>query len=73
MVKRLALSNGKLRSLASALEQIAVMPDILGEVIEVFQRPNGLVIRKVRVPFGVVGITGCSRSSRSPPPVRPDG
>ena len=61
MVRRLELSDVKIRSMASALEQMAAMPDMLGEVIETIHPPNGLEIQKVRVPLGVIGIIYESR------------
>ena len=42
--------------MAEGLRQIAELPDCIGEVVEEFQRPNGLRIKKVRVPMGVIGI-----------------
>jgi glutamate-5-semialdehyde dehydrogenase len=53
-VDRLRLSPERIDGIATALEQIAALPDPLGEVIDSTQRPNGLEILKVRVPLGVV-------------------
>ncbi len=61
MRKRLALSENKLSGMAEALRQIAHLPDSLGQVIETINRPNGLIIKKIRVPFGVIGIIYESR------------
>ena len=61
MRKRLALSEAKISGMARALRQIAQLPDNLGEIIETINRPNGLTIKKVRVPFGVIGIIYESR------------
>ncbi|MBI3469108.1 MAG: glutamate-5-semialdehyde dehydrogenase, partial [Planctomycetes bacterium] len=51
---RLKLDRKRLGEMAAALEQIAMLPDPVGEVVEGHVRPNGLEIRKVRVPLGVV-------------------
>lgn len=51
---RLRLTAGVIESMAGALEEIAAMPEPIGEVIESTIRPNGLEICKVRVPLGVV-------------------
>src|SRR5690606_34261107 len=51
---RLRLTDARLASMASSLEEIAVLPDPVGEVLEGYVRPNGLRIEKVRVALGVV-------------------
>jgi glutamate-5-semialdehyde dehydrogenase len=51
---RLRLDAQGVAAIASALEEIAEQPDPVGEVIESSVRPNGLEVRKVRVPLGVV-------------------
>jgi glutamate-5-semialdehyde dehydrogenase len=51
---RLRLTPARIESIAAALEEIAVLPDPVGEVIESSIRPNGLEVSKVRVPLGVV-------------------
>ncbi len=51
---RLVLSHDRIESIASGLEQIAALPDPIGTTLESSTRPNGLEIRKVRVPLGVV-------------------
>jgi glutamate-5-semialdehyde dehydrogenase len=53
---RLALDPSRLRHLALSVRQVAGLPDPLGEVLEESTRPNGLHLRKVRVPIGVIGI-----------------
>lgn len=53
---RLQLTDQRIRDMAEGLRQIAVLPDCIGECMEEFERPNGLKIRKVRVPLGVIGI-----------------
>jgi glutamate-5-semialdehyde dehydrogenase len=53
-IDRLRLTPSTIESMAAALEEIAAQPDPIGEVIESSVRPNGLEVRKVRVPLGVV-------------------
>jgi len=61
MVDRLRLSNERIADMAEGLRSISGLPDCLYETIEAFERPNGLKIRKVRVPLGVIGIIYESR------------
>lgn len=56
MQDRLKLTAERIAAMAEGLRQIAGLPDCVGEVLEEFERPNGLIIRKVRVPLGVIGI-----------------
>jgi glutamate-5-semialdehyde dehydrogenase len=53
-VDRLRLTPARIDSIAVALEEIAMLRDPIGEVIEAAVRPNGLEISKIRVPLGVV-------------------
>ena len=53
-IDRLRLDAGRIESIATALEEIAMLPDPVGEVIEGHTRPGGLQILKRRVPLGVV-------------------
>lgn len=61
MIDRLALTKERIEAIAEGLVQITKLPDPIGEVLETYERPNGLVISKVRVPLGVVGIIYESR------------
>jgi glutamate-5-semialdehyde dehydrogenase len=61
MRDRLLLNSERVSQMASAVRDVAALPDPVGELIEEWTRPNGLVIRKVRVPLGVVGIVYESR------------
>jgi glutamate-5-semialdehyde dehydrogenase len=56
VVDRLRLSPARIESMAGGLRQVAGLRDPVGEVTEGWVRPNGLRIRKVRVPLGVVAI-----------------
>jgi glutamate-5-semialdehyde dehydrogenase len=53
---RLTLTPERLARLSESVRQVARLPDPLGEVLEEFTRPNGLRLRKVRVPIGVVAV-----------------
>ncbi len=56
LLDRLALDRGRIAVIAAAVRQIAALPDPVGEVIEGRRLPNGLDVRKVRVPLGVVAV-----------------
>lgn len=53
---RIKLDEKRLRQLAVSVREVIALPDPVGEVLEEISRPNGLKIRKVRVPIGVIGI-----------------
>jgi glutamate-5-semialdehyde dehydrogenase len=61
VVDRLRLSQPRLAGMATGLRQVAALPDPVGDIVEGWTRPNGLVIEKVRVPLGVVAIIYESR------------
>ena len=61
LVDRLFLDEKRIESIAEGLRQVAQLPDPIGDEIEHFERPNGLKLRKVRVPLGVIGIIYESR------------
>jgi len=56
MLDRLRLTEERIESMAKGLLEIISLDDPVGEVIEMFKRPNGLQIGKKRVPIGVIGI-----------------
>jgi len=56
LLDRLKLNPERMASMVDGIEQIANAPDVLGETITSWQQPNGLHIRQVRVPLGVIGI-----------------
>ena len=61
LLDRLKLDEARIDAMASGLEQIAALPDPVGEVLSSWDRPNGLNISRVRVPLGVIGIIYESR------------
>ncbi|MCD0452876.1 glutamate-5-semialdehyde dehydrogenase [Actinocorallia sp. API 0066] len=56
MLDRLSLNTGRLEAIAEAVRNIAGLPDPVGEVVRGYTLPNGLELRQLRVPLGVVGI-----------------
>ncbi|MGE8944299.1 glutamate-5-semialdehyde dehydrogenase [Leptospira interrogans] len=58
---RLALNEKRIEAIAASLEDIAKLDDPVGTVLAHWQRPNGLVMERVRVPLGVIGIIFESR------------
>src|SRR5688572_5456112 len=61
LLDRLALDDARIEAMARGLEDIAALPDPIGSVAAEWRRPNGLVIQRVRVPLGVIGIVYESR------------
>lgn len=61
MLDRLTLNPQRFDGIGSALEAVAALPDPVGERIDERTRPNGLVLQRVRVPLGVIGIIYESR------------
>ena len=61
MRDRLLLIPERVAQIAKAVREVAALPDPANELLEEWIRPNGLIIRKVRVPLGVVGIVYESR------------
>ena len=61
MIDRLRLTHERIDAMAQGLRQLIDLPDPVGAVMEKKIRPNGLEIRKVRVPIGVIGIIYESR------------
>jgi glutamate-5-semialdehyde dehydrogenase len=60
-LERLTLNDARIAAMAKSVEEVAALPDPVGEVIESWSRPNGLQIQKVRVPLGVIAIIYESR------------
>ena len=61
MLDRLALDPGRIAGMAEGIRQVAALPDPVGEELARVERPNGLVIRRVSVPMGVIAIIYESR------------
>nr|WP_137678210.1 glutamate-5-semialdehyde dehydrogenase [Parerythrobacter lutipelagi] len=60
-IDRLRLTDDRIEGMATALEQIAELPDPVGRLLAQFDRPNGLRIERVAVPIGVIGMIYESR------------
>ncbi|TCP87743.1 glutamate-5-semialdehyde dehydrogenase [Rhizobium sp. PP-CC-2G-626] len=60
-IDRLTLSEARIADMASAIRDIAALPDPVGDVIAEWDRPNGLRIQRVRTPLGVIGVIYESR------------
>ncbi|MGX9964637.1 glutamate-5-semialdehyde dehydrogenase [Roseomonas sp. F4] len=58
---RLALTPARVEAMAAAVEEVAALPDPVGRVLAEWTRPNGLVIRRVAQPLGVIGMIYESR------------
>src|SRR5438270_6158378 len=61
MIDRLMLNPERVEGIATALEEIAILPDPVGKVMDRWTRPNGLEISRVRTPIGVIGMIFESR------------
>jgi glutamate-5-semialdehyde dehydrogenase len=60
-VDRLTLTDSRIEDMAAGVRQVAALPDPVGETVEVWRRPNGVEISRVRVPLGVIGFIYESR------------
>jgi glutamate-5-semialdehyde dehydrogenase len=56
MRDRLLLTRERVAAMAAGVRDVALLPDPVGEILAQWERPNGLRIRKVRVPLGVIGV-----------------
>lgn len=56
MIDRLTLDRKAIDAMAAGLKDIAALPDPVGNVSSMWQRPNGLLVGKMRIPLGVIGI-----------------
>lgn len=61
MIDRLVLNDERIEGMAAGLQAIAQLPDPVGRVLADWDRPNGLKIRRVAVPLGVIGVIYESR------------
>ena len=61
MIERLTLNESRIKGLVDGVLDVKLLPDYIGEVIESYDRPNGLKIEKVRVPFGTIAVIFESR------------
>lgn len=61
LIDRLTLDAGRLAGIAEAVEKIGALPDPVGRQVAAFERPNGLLIERIAVPLGVIGVIFESR------------
>ena len=61
LIDRLTLDEGRLAAIADAVEKIGALADPVGRQVAAFERPNGLLIERIAVPLGVVGVIFESR------------
>ena len=56
LLDRLELNDKRIEAMAKSIEEIAKLPDPVGRKLAKFKRPNGLVIERISVPLGVIGV-----------------
>jgi glutamate-5-semialdehyde dehydrogenase len=56
MLDRLMLNEARITAMADGLREVAALPDPVGEVTRMWKRPNNLMVGKMRIPLGVIGI-----------------
>lgn len=61
MLDRLTLKQATIDQMAKGLREVAALPDPIGKVTSMWRRPNGLLVGKMRIPLGVIGIIYESR------------
>ena len=61
MIDRLTLTEKTIGGIAQGLREVAALPDPVGKVTSMWQRPNGLTVGRMRIPLGVIGIIYESR------------
>ena len=61
MLDRLMLDEKRIEAMAAGIDQVATLPDPVGEIMEAWERPNGIRISQTRVPIGTIGIIYESR------------
>lgn len=61
MIDRLRLTDKVIQSMADGVREVAALPDPVGEITELKPRPNGMMVGRMRVPLGVIGIIYESR------------
>lgn len=61
LVDRLTLNEKRIAEMSQGLMEVAALPDPVGEILRMWRRPNGMMVGKMRVPIGVIGIIYESR------------
>ena len=60
-IDRLTLDAKRIEAMARGVEEVAALPDPVGQILQTFTRPNGLTIERVATPLGVIGVIYESR------------
>lgn len=61
LVDRLTVTESTIKSMADGLREVAQLPDPVGEITNMWKRPNGLIVGRMRIPLGVIGMIYESR------------
>ena len=61
MIDRLRLDQKRIEAIAGGIRQVATLPDPVGKIMDEWERPNGIKIKQIRVPIGIIGIIYESR------------
>lgn len=61
LIDRLTLNEKRISEMAQGLAEVAQLPDPVGEILKMWRRPNGMLVGRMRVPIGVIGIIYESR------------
>ena len=61
MIDRLTLKEATIEAMAQGLREVAALPDPVGKITSMWRRPNGLLVGRMRIPLGVIGIIYESR------------
>jgi glutamate-5-semialdehyde dehydrogenase len=61
MIDRLTLKEATIKGIAAGLTEVAALPDPVGEITSMWRRPNGLLVGRMKIPLGVIGIIYESR------------
>ncbi len=56
LIERLTLNDKRIKEMSIGLREVAQLPDPVGEIVKMWQRPNGMWVGRMRVPIGVIGI-----------------
>lgn len=56
MIDRLKLDEKRIKGMIKSVEEVASLPDPVGKIVEMNRRPNGLIVGRMRIPLGVIGV-----------------
>lgn len=61
MIDRLTLNEPRIQSMADSITEVSELEDVVGQIVEEYDRPNGLLVQRKRIPLGVIGVIFESR------------